>query len=256
MSALKLLAVVLSVLVFLSVPLLASEQSSLPGSITSVAAYHRAYPRLMELLNDKNQYLGSPLFIRIFKQSNELEIWMPSINGRYKHFKTYIICYYSGELGPKVKAGDKQSPEGFYSIGPDQMNPWSKHHLSFNLGYPNEYDQAQSWTGAALMIHGRCSSAGCFAMTDYYMDEIYTLADAALAHGQPEIKVHVFPFRLTTDNLKFHRGSPWLGFWLNLKEGFDLFEKYRFPPRVAVASGRYVFTHEYDQSLARIDTRD
>jgi murein L,D-transpeptidase YafK len=131
------------------------------------------------------------------------------------------------------------------------MNPWSNYHLSFNLGYPNEFDQAHDRTGTALMVHGRCSSKGCFAMTDYYMDEIYTLADAALAGGQDQFQVHIFPFRLTSENLRSRRKSRWFEFWLNLKQGFDIFEKNRIPPRVDVVDGIYVFSDERHDSIVQ-----
>ena len=201
-----------------------------PGSITSVAAYHRSLPRLEQMLTHRSMELGAPIFIRIFKRSSELEVWLRKKGGRFELFKTYIICRYSGELGPKLKVGDKQGPEGFYEVGSTQMNPWSKNHLSFNLGYPNDYDQALKRSGSALKVHGGCNSTGCYAMTDYYMDEIYTLADAALGRGQVTFQVHIFPFRLTANNLDLYRSSRWYNFWLNLKQGYDLFETYQLPP--------------------------
>ena len=224
----------------------------IPGSVTSVAAYHRVLPRLNSMLAERSMELGAPLFIRIFKRSSELEVWLRKTNGRFELFKTYIICRYSGDLGPKLKIGDKQAPEGFYTVSSTQMNPWSKNHLSFNLGYPNEYDQSHQRSGSALMVHGGCTSTGCFAMTDYYMDEIYTLADAALARGQSQFQVHIFPFRLTVTNLNLYQTSPWYPFWINLKKGFELFERYRLPPKVEVIGKRYVFGHQYDRSIARI----
>jgi murein L,D-transpeptidase YafK len=229
----------------------ASPEDTMPMSYVSIGAYHRAYDRLLERLEMTELELGSPLFIRIFKDSKELEAWLLGANGRYELFKSYSICDHSGELGPKLEAGDKQSPEGFYRVGADQMNPWSKYHLSFNLGYPNEFDQAHDRTGAALMVHGRCSSQGCFAMTDYYMDEIYTLADAALSGGQAEFQVHIFPFRLTTENIQSRRSSRWFDFWLNLKQGFDIFEKKRIPPRVEVVDGTYVFSNDHSGSIVQ-----
>lgn len=231
----------------------ADQLSALPGSADSVAAYHRALPRLHKMLNKKSMRLGAPLFIRIFKQSGELEVWLLRPSGRFELFKTYIICQFSGSLGPKLQTGDKQGPEGFYSVGPGQMNPWSSNHLSFNLGYPNQYDQALGRSGSALMVHGGCTSEGCYAMTDYYMDEIYTIADAALAHGQPRFQVHVYPFRMSEERLNEHLHSPWFSFWKNLKQGYDLFETHRLPPRVEVDGNRYVFSHDYDRSIARID---
>jgi len=224
-----------------------------PGSSKSVAAFHRSQGRLQEMLRQKSLSWGAPVFIRIFKEPSELEVWMRGPDQRFTIFKRYIICRFSGRLGPKLKAGDKQAPEGFYLVGPDQMNPWSNNHLSFNLGYPNEYDQNLGRTGSALMVHGGCTSEGCFAMTDYYMDEIYTLADAALARGQTEFQVHVYPFRMSQENLNRHRSSPWFAFWKNLKRGYDLFETYRLPPRVEVYENSYVFSHDYRLYLARTE---
>ena len=216
----------------------AGDASVLPISHTSIAAYHRSLERINDILQIKKLHFGAPVFIRIFKNENELELWMQDKQG-FKLYKTYIICFQSGEIGPKLKEGDRQSPEGFYQVGYQQMNPWSDFHLAFNLGYPNKYDQYYSRTGSALMVHGRCSSDGCFAMTDYYMDEIYTLVNEALSGSQQYVQVHIFPFRLSERNLQDHRESRWLPFWLNLKEGYDFFEKYRIPPHIRVTEGRY-----------------
>jgi murein L,D-transpeptidase YafK len=228
---------------------------ALPGSADSVAAYIRAQPRLEKMLKRKSLSWGAPIFIRIFKQSNELEVWLLGSDDRFRLFKRYIICNISGGLGPKLKAGDKQGPEGFYTVGPSQMNPWSSNHLSFNLGYPNQYDLSHGRTGSALMVHGGCTSEGCYAMTNYYMDEIYTLADAALARGQSEFQVHIFPFKMSRENLDNHRNSPWLSFWKNMKRGYDLFETHRLPPRVEMDDNRYVFSHDYRPFIAQIDPR-
>ena len=228
-----------------------ASEAPMPMSYVSIGAYLRSYDRLSERLKKKKLELGNPLFIRIFKASKELEVWLLGANGRFELYKTYSICDHSGELGPKLETGDKQSPEGFYRVGADQMNPWSKYHLSFNLGYPNEFDQAHDRTGAALMVHGRCSSEGCYAMTDYYMDEIYTLADAALSGGQAQFQVHIFPFRLTAENIQSRRNSRWFEFWLNLKQGFDIFEKNRIPPQVAVVDGVYVFSDDHRDSIVQ-----
>ena len=135
-------------------------ESVIPESDTSIDVYSNIVPALKKELTDRSLQLGDPIYIRIFKNSSELELWMRK-GKRFILFRTYRICDYSGYLGPKLREGDKQSPEGFYSVGIDQLNPWSNFHLSFNLGFPNEYDRAHSRTGSALMIHGRCSSAGC-----------------------------------------------------------------------------------------------
>ena len=73
------------------------------------------------------------------RKKSELEVWKQDATGRFALLKTYPICRWSGELGPKIKEGDRQAPEGFYNITPGQMNPNSQYYLSFNIGYPNAY---------------------------------------------------------------------------------------------------------------------
>ena len=211
-----------------------------PASQTSLEVVTRMTPKIAQTMAKKDLHLGAPIFIRIFKESDELEIWVLRGN-KFVLFKTYTICDYSGDLGPKEKEGDKQSPEGFYRVGPTQLNPWSRFHLAFNLGYPNEYDRLNGRTGNALMVHGRCSSVGCFAMTDYRMEEIYTIADAALANGQESFAVHIFPFRMTAANMGRYRNARWQHYWRNLQEGYDIFERTATPPEVTVDRDRYIF---------------
>ncbi|SHK44329.1 L,D-transpeptidase catalytic domain [Rubritalea squalenifaciens DSM 18772] len=202
-------------------------------------AADRVTSRLNQKLREKGLTLGSPVFLRVFKQSHEMEVWLQD-GESYKHFKTYRIAAMSGKLGPKQKEGDHQAPEGFYFVSPRQMNPQSRFHLSFNLGYPNPYDRAHGRTGSALMVHGNRVSIGCFAMTDYYIEEIYTLCDAALDKGQPFFRVHSFPFRLTEDNLALYKDNKWHAFWQNLKPGYDHFEQTRIPPNIEVREKEYV----------------
>jgi len=155
--------------------------------------------------------------------------------------KTYPICRWSGELGPKLREGDRQAPEGFYMVGPAQMNPNSSLHLAFNLGYPNAFDTAHERTGSYLMVHGDCSSRGCYALTDEQISEVYALAREAFAGGQRAFQVQAFPFRMTPKNMARHRGNPNMPFWQNLKDGYDHFEVARAEPRVDVCERRYVF---------------
>ncbi|MBN1570235.1 MAG: murein L,D-transpeptidase [Acidobacteria bacterium] len=214
--------------------------STLPSSPRSREVINRVSPSLRNSLNQKRLKLGAPIFIRIFKQSRYLEVWL--CDGReFVLFKSYPICTYSGQLGPKIRAGDGQSPEGFYFVTPQRMNPSSQFHLSFDIGFPNAYDRAHGRTGSYLMVHGDCVSIGCYAMTDAGIEEIYTLADAAFRNGQSDFKVHIFPFRMTVENLNVHRDSKWFEFWKNLKEGYDWFERERRPPSIDVAKFRYVF---------------
>lgn len=194
----------------------------------------------MMLLGRKDMRIDQPIFVRIFKEESELEIWKQRDDGRFYHVKTYPICNWSGELGPKVKQGDRQAPEGFYRVSRHQMNPNSNFYLAFNLGYPNAYDRAHRRTGEFLMVHGKCKSAGCYAMTDALMEEIYGLAREAFIGGQEAFEVHAFPFRMTDENMARHRDSPHYAFWQTLKEGYDYFELTRVPPSIAVCERRYL----------------
>jgi murein L,D-transpeptidase YafK len=197
------------------------------------------------LLAIKGMKQESPIFIRIFKEESELEVWKLK-DGRFQHFRTYAICAWSGTLGPKVQQGDRQAPEGFYTISRTQLNPHSLYHLAFNIGFPNAYDHANGHTGSALMIHGNCKSAGCYAMTDAYIEEIYALAREAFNAGQTKFHVHAYPFHMTSDNLQRHRDSPWYPFWAKLKEGYDAFEAAGKPPVVKVCSKQYLINVRFN----------
>jgi len=184
--------------------------------------------------------LGAPVVIRIFKREFELELWMAR-DGKYRKFATYPICSWSGRLGPKHQTGDHQAPEGFYYVGKGALNPNSKYHRSFNLGFPNAYDQALGRTGSFLMVHGACASVGCYAMTDAQITEIWTLVTAALDAGQPAFQVQAYPFRMTTANLDTYSGHTYASFWAELAAGYDLFERTGLPPVAGVCGGRYTF---------------
>lgn len=193
-------------------------------------------------LAQKGFQLGDSVFIRLFKESSELEVWLKSAEGEFALFKNYPICRWSGKLGPKLKEGDRQAPEGFYFVSPGRMNPNSDFHLSFDLGFPNEYDRHHERTGSYLMVHGDCVSIGCYAMTDTGIEEIYTLADAAFEKGQKLFRVHAFPFRMTDERMdQLDEDGKWFEFWSNLKEGYDFFEMLQVPPNVTVADGKYCF---------------
>jgi murein L,D-transpeptidase YafK len=197
------------------------------------------------LLAEKGMQEQSPILIRIFKAESELEVWKAKDDGRFYHFKTYPICDYSGGLGPKVNQGDRQAPEGFYLVSEQQMNPKSKYHLAFNIGFPNSYDRAYGRTGADIMVHGDCKSAGCYAMTDGVIEEIYILAREALAGGQPAFQIQAYPFRMTAANMAKHRSDKWYGFWQNLKEGYDYFQTTHLPPKVDVCDRRYLINASF-----------
>jgi murein L,D-transpeptidase YafK len=183
----------------------------------------------------------SPIYVRIFKEEAEFEVWKRRMDGTYALLETYPICAWSGSLGPKLAEGDRQAPEGFYTVTPAQLNPNSDYHLSFDIGFPNAYDTALGRTGSHLMVHGACSSAGCYSMTDDVVEIIYALVRDAFLGGQRSFEVHAFPFRMTPENMARHWGNPDMPFWVMLKEGYDHFEVTRQVPDVAVCDRRYVF---------------
>jgi len=188
---------------------------------------------------------GQAIYLRIFKQESLMEVWIETSTG-YKHLKNYEICAYSGHLGPKLKEGDRQAPEGFYRVKKEQLNPNSKFHLAFNLGYPNRYDKAHKRTGSYLMVHGNCASTGCYAMTDEKIEEIYDLVESALKKGQKYVHVDIYPFRMTSENMEMYNYSQWYDFWLNLKEGYDYFEVNKHPAKIIVKDGKYII-HEANE---------
>ncbi len=197
--------------------------------------------KLLSDMNSRGLSVASPILVRVFKQESELELWKMGRDGRYALLKTYPICRWSGKLGPKTMEGDRQTPEGFYSVAPAQMNPDSRYYLSFNLGFPNRLEAALGYQGAALMIHGACSSSGCYAVTDTAAFEIYAVAREAFRGGQGAFQVEALPFRMTPANLALHRNDPNMPFWRTLKEGSDAFELTRRQPKVGYCGGRYIF---------------
>jgi murein L,D-transpeptidase YafK len=197
--------------------------------------------KLKERLAAHNVRLGAPIFMRVFKQEFELELWMLR-DGRFHHFATYPICSWSGNLGPKYREGDRQSPEGFYTVAKSSLNPNSRWRRSFNLGFPNRFDRAHGRTGSFLMVHGGCSSVGCYAMTDPVIDEIWAIVTAALNNGQKRFQVQAFPFRMSDKALAQHSEHPNFEFWSSLKDGFDHFEEAWMPPRVSVCNSTYQFS--------------
>jgi murein L,D-transpeptidase YafK len=198
-------------------------------------------PRLIQAMTEKNMDLQSPILVRIFKQEAELEVWKQDRDGRFALLKTYPICRWSGDLGPKVREGDRQAPEGFYTISPAQMNPQSAYYLSFNTGYPNAFDQALGRTGGQLMVHGDCSSRGCYAMTDEQIAEIYSLGRESFFGGQRAFQLQAYPFKMTPVNMAKHRNNPNMPFWKMIKEGYDHFEVTKQEPKVDFCEKKYVF---------------
>lgn len=181
---------------------------------------------------------GMPVFIRIFKEDSILEFWMKK-DGKWTKFRDFEICKWSGELGPKLREGDRQSPEGFYRVSRGSLNPNSSYYLSFNLGYPNRFDYENERTGTYLMVHGDCVSVGCYAMTDPGIAVIYKLVEQALNNGQKAVPVHIFPFKMTDENLEKHKESKWIPFWRDIRPAYDIFNATGILPDIKVLRKRY-----------------
>lgn len=213
---------------------------------TTFASYGMPLPGTPDLANMKSRLeahglkSGAPIFIRILKREFELELWMQR-DGRFHRFATYPICKWSGYLGPKIRQGDRQAPEGVYTVDASALNPNSRWHRSFNLGYPNAFDRAKGRTGSLIMVHGGCGSIGCFAMTNPVIDEIWHLVTEALKSGQQRFQVQVFPFRMSEANFDRRADDPNADFWRTLKPAYDMFEQSQLPPKAKVCNGRYSF---------------
>lgn len=201
----------------------------------------RLLPKLHEELAAKGLKLGQPVYVRIFKESHEMELWLESASEGWKLFRTHPIAAFSGTLGPKTKEGDFQAPEGFYDVVKKRLNPASSYHLSFNIGYPNEHDRHHQRTGSHIMVHGNEVSVGCFAMTDPLIEEIYLIVEAALKSDTATVPVHSFPFRMTVERMQKAEAenSPHLPFWRSLQPAHDHFGSTRKVPHMTLRAGRY-----------------
>jgi murein L,D-transpeptidase YafK len=207
---------------------------------------------LGQRLAAKGMRAGNPVMIRIFKAESQLELWMQK-DDRFELFATYPICTWSGKLGPKLQEGDKQAPEGFYAVTIDQIRRTGRWPRALNIGFPNAFDKAYARTGSFILVHGGCTSKGCYAMTDRVMDEIYELTEQALRQRQETVHVHSFPFRMTEANLEANASNPWMQFWMTLKPAYDLFERTRVPPRVGICNKKYLIADDDAASSTCID---
>ena len=253
----------IGVIWLVSVALAPSVAQNIPSSDRSKKAIARVTEALERDLEKANLRLGAPIYIRIFKVSKELEVWVEADDGIFHLFRLYPVCSYDGrpvsvseKLGPKQREGDHKAPEGFYYVKPSLLLAKSDFHLALNTGYPNRYDQVNGRTGSFIMVHSYCASDGCIAIGDLVtpegqnphqrIEEVWALADAAFRGGQTFFRVHIFPFRMTDENLKKYADPRWSAFWQNLKEGYDFFNTQMRPPNVRVRTRRYVFEKAAD----------
>jgi len=184
------------------------------------------------------------LYITAYKSEGKLEVWLQAAaQKKYQLFKTYNFCASSGTLGPKVKEGDRQTPEGFYYV--NAFNPMSNFYLSLGVDYPNSVDLRRSGKekpGSDIYIHGNCVTIGCIPLTDEKIKEVYVLAVEAKNSGQQQIPVNIFPFKMTDGNLKKYvvQYPKQTTFWQNLQQGYAYFEKHKTLPAVSQVKGSYV----------------
>jgi murein L,D-transpeptidase YafK len=197
--------------------------------------------KIVAKMKAKGMEKNSPIYFRLFKDEHVVEVWKQKVNGKFEMIQNYNICAWSGTLGPKYKEGDRQAPEGFYAIKAPQMNPASQYYLSINTGFPNTYDRAHGRTGAHLMLHGACSSSGCYSLTDDNISEVFAFARDAFAGGQQEIILEALPFRMTPEKMALYSKHKDFAFWQMIKEGYDYFELTKTPPKVGFCEKKYAF---------------
>ena len=217
-------------------------QQTLPDSPRAKAVRERVWSGLQYQLYQQGVKHLTGVYLRLFKEEHQLEVWAKG-DSDYRLIKVYKVCYFSGGLGTKTSNGDGKSPEGFYTLAPAQLNPVSNYHLALNIGYPNVLECHLHYTGSAIMIHGDCVSIGCYAMTDDNIDEIYTYVYKALAAGQAQVAVHIFPFKMSDANLLNHRKAQWQSsqqLWQMMQPVYRVFEATHQVPVVTVERNRYV----------------
>jgi murein L,D-transpeptidase YafK len=217
------------------------------------------FPRVREALKTKGKTVDEMLsskginttnfevFFRAFKKEQKIEMWAKNKGeNTFKLLKIYDFCASTGILGPKRRSGDRQMPEGFYTV--DAFNPTSNYYLSFRVSYPNASDKKfadQLNPGDNIFVHGSCISIGCIPVGDENIKEIYLLTARAKA-GEQDIPIHIFPNKMTDENYtslktEFASNTTLLEFWSWLKPGFDAFEKTNVLPSVSIdEAGKYV----------------
>ena len=169
-----------------------------------------ARTRLKPFFNNLS-YPGEKIIIVALKKEKIIEIYSQDYLGKFNYIREYPITAASGVLGPKLKVGDKQVPEGIYH--PVLLNPNSKFHVSIRLNYPNETDlkfaQQDSRTdlGGDIMIHGKDKSVGCIAISDIPAEDLFTLVSDV---GLPNTEVIICPldFRKTSLNKEEKKDLP------------------------------------------------
>src|ERR1700743_1826024 len=224
----------------ITLSLMINAKITIPDSKRAADIRNKVWPLLQKQLKDRNLGEDQPIYIRIIKETKTLQLWILS-GKNYQLFKSYDICSFAGGLGTKTLEWDSKSPEGFYTVTPDLLNPNSAYHLGINIGYPNKLERQLGYTGDAIMIHGDCVSIGCYARDEPTIEEIYTMVYEAFLHGQKVLNIGIFPFKMDDAHMKTYANSPNIRFWQNLTPGFDIFQNTHIPPIVTVSNKKYVF---------------
>ncbi len=133
------------------------------------------------------------LLFTAFKEEQILEIYAKA-GEEYRLLKSYPFTANSGKLGPKLREGDRQIPEGIYNI--EYLNPNSSYYLSLKVSYPNAFDRKQAkknrrtQLGGDIFIHGKSVTIGCIPVGDQAIEEVFILAANAFEN---EISVIIAP---------------------------------------------------------------
>jgi murein L,D-transpeptidase YafK len=152
-------------------------------------------PRLRDNFSLENiSYPPEELCLLVLKEEKVVEVYAKSGSSEFRLVKSYPILAASGHLGPKLREGDRQVPEGIYRV--DFLNPNSLYHLSIKLNYPNEFDRLKAQNdnrfspGSNIMLHGNQVSTGCIAIGDEPIEDLFLLAAKV---GIEKIKVIIAP---------------------------------------------------------------
>lgn len=186
------------------------------------------------------------VFIRIFKQEKELELWVKNkSDAKYIFLKKIDICASSGVLGPKRKEGDLQVPEGIYTIS--AYNPNSSYYLALQVSYPNKSDlilKTGQRAGGEIMIHGNCVTIGCVPLQDDPVKDVYILCVEA-KNNKNTPRCEIYPCRFTEENMKSLRANysqEKNEFWNGIRPAYSYFEKNKTPISYTINQmGAYVY---------------
>jgi murein L,D-transpeptidase YafK len=216
----------------------ASPRARVAVSSIGADAIERTRQRLAFAYSDLGLTLGAPVYFRLIRDQDRLEVWVKSPSGAYSRLRNFKICGKDGVLGPRQSAATGQ-PEGFYTLSAAQMRPQGVGYLGINLNWPNDYDRGRGWRGAPSLLQAGCASGRHYGLTDQDMEEVFTIAYSALINGQTSIPFHIFPFQMTPFRMLQIGQGPKASFWRDLEPAWRAFERTKTPPQIKVQGRRY-----------------